>query len=368
MSYKKWIFGVLLLAIILLAIYFLVNIKLDAYHYWHAKEPGEYAFYSSVRESKLKHIAKNKDKYKGYIIGGSKAGALNPDLISKYENKEFYNLCVTNGCFDDYKNYIQYIADNTSAEKIILHLGSIEALKYSFSKEPASITPTMKDDIKEGLGMLLKSPKQLITELTDKSIIHTYKNDAINYAPIYGLVAKLGPDEYAKNYVLSDNTDYLYWRIFYQEKELEAFNQNLEAMRHIVQTCQNHDIELVVVIGPTFPTELYQYEGDVYWSYLRGLVSEVNYWDFSGFNSVNKNPYNFINNSHYNNATADKMIDIMYGKTEMEDFGVYVDPNNANEYLELRAQRFFEAKNEFDETGTIKLFDQSDKSYIENKY
>ena len=368
MSYKKWILGVVLLVIFLMSIYFAINIKLDIYHYWNAKEQSEIPFYSFVRESKFKHISQNLDKYKGFIIGGSKAGAIDPELVSKYEDKEFYNLCVTNGCFEDYKDYVQYIAENTSAEKIILHLGSVEALKYSFSKTPSAITPTKTDDIKESLNMLLLSPKEIIRELTDKSIIHTHKNGAINYTPTYGLVAGMGQEDYIKAYVLSDNAEYLFWRIFYQEKNLEAFNQNLEAMRHIVATCQNHNIELMVIIGPTFVTELYQYEGDVYWSYLRGLVSEVNYWDFSGFNYVNKNPYNFINSSHYNNATADKMIDIIYGKAELDGFGEYITPDNANDYLDRRAQNFFESKNEFDETGTIKLLDKTDKNYIENKY
>lgn len=277
-------------------------------------------------------------------------------------------MCVTNGCFEDYKNYVQYIAENTEAEKIILHLGSIEALQYSFAGSPSTITKSKTDDISEALKLLLLSPKQIVSELTDKSIIHTKKNGAIDYTPTYGLVAGWGEERYINNYVLSDNMDYLYWRIFYQDKELSAFNQNLEALRHIALTCQNHNIELEVVIGPTFITELYQYEGDVYWSYLRGIASIVNYWDFSGFTDVNKNPYNFINGSHYNNATADKMINVIYGKETMDGFGVYIDPNNVNEYLDLRAQNFFEMKNEFDETGTIKLLDKTDKNYIENKY
>lgn len=362
MNFKKWILSFLVLFIIICLSYMFFNYKLDFYNYWKAgNEEISFEADAYTRIVKTKHIAENPDKYKGYIIGGSKAGVLDADLISKYEGKEFYNVNIPWGCFDDYNNYIVYIAENTKAEKIILHLSSIEVVQFSREQLPAIMTPSKKDDIKEKFQFLMVNPVQLLNSLKTERVFD-YSNGNRNYDVQYKQMEMLG-DEYFENAVLSEY-DHLLGVIFNGTTTLPAGKQNIEALRNIVLTCKNHNIELEVVIGPTFITELYKFEGDEYWSYLQEIASIVEFWDFSGFNDVNRNPYNFINFQHYNNKVADKMINIMYGKDNMDGFGIHVNPNNFNEYINKRTGKYFEMKAEFEKTGTIKIFDRNHESYI----
>lgn len=362
MSYKKWIINVTLIVVAMIVIMCFINYKMDIYNYWKAGEEVAFRTDTYTRILKLRHISKNPDKYYGYIIGGSKAGVLDADLISKYDNGKFYNVSVPWGCFEDYDAYIQYIAENTSAKKIILHLSSIEVLEFSRENMPAVITPSKIDDIKEKIKFLIINPVQIIQDINSEKG-YDFVNGGRNYAQQLKEIEEEG-DTYFERSVTTEY-DELLDIIFNDPKNLIAFNENMEALAHIVQICKENEIDLQVVIGLTFISELYKFEGDIYWSYLRAIASLVNYWDFSGFNDVNRNPYNFINFQHYNYKVGDKMINIMYGKEKMDGFGEYIDPNNFNDYLDRRIGKYSEMQKEYQETGTIKLFDKTDSSYIE---
>lgn len=365
MSCKKWIFGTLILFILLIIAFVFMNYKIDFYGYFNTENQNKMKWNERItRQVKTKYVSENLDKYEGYILGGSKAGAINPDLISEYENMKFYNLCIARGSFEDYKNFTEYIANNTNAKKIILHLGNIELLDYSIAMPPATITGKKLDYIKEIGSYLFLNPVQMIKDLNaDTNPVNL--NGTINYSRYDKMIAENGAEEFAYKYVVPENNVYINWRTFnYKPTEFSAFSQNLEALRSIVDICNNSNIDLQVIIGPTFFYEMYQYEGEKFWEYLRGIASITDYWDFSGFYDINMNPYNFYDTGHYNYKLADKMINIIYGKEKNSNFGVYVNPNNFDDYIENRKQKFYEKEKEYNETETIKLFDMYDDSFI----
>lgn len=362
MSYKKWIIGFAIIVVLILLINVIVNYKMDIYDYWKAGETGAFITDTHTRILKMKHISENLDKYYGYIIGGSKAGSLDADLISKYEGKQFYNVTIPWGCFEDFDAYIKYIAENTSAKKIILHLSSIEVVQYSREQMPAVVTNSKLDDLRELAKFSIINPVQVIRDSSGEKI-YDFENGGRNYEEQLAEIKQKG-DKYFEEAVLTEY-NHLLDIIFNEVAYMPAHQQNIEALRRIDETCKKHEIDLQVVIGPTFISELYKFEGDQYWSYLREIASIVNYWDFSGFIDANRNPYNFFNFQHYNYETGNKMIDIMYGKDEMDGFGIYVDPNNFNDYIEQRKSKYFEMQKEYQETGTIQIFDKTHDSYIQ---
>lgn len=298
----------------------------------------------------------------GYVIGGSKAGVLDVNKISEYENKKFYNLSVAWGCFYDYLEYVKYIAENTDAQKIILHLSSIEVVEYKREELPAVITPSRVDDIKERLNFLFMNPVQIIKDKYINKKQYDLPGGIRNYTAELQQIQD-DEEDYIKRAVLSEY-DTLLDTIFHKTPILVAKDDNITALRKINEICRAHEIELELVIGPTFITELYKFEGPEYWSYLREIAQTNGFWDFSGFTDANRNPYNFINFQHYNYQFADKILNIIYGKEEPGDLATYVDLTNLEEYIQNRDKKFNEMKQEFEETGTLKLFNKSDPSYI----
>lgn len=364
MSSKKWIIGFVLVAIAFLIINIILNYTLDIYNYWKAGNE-KIAFETNVhpRILKMKHITENPDLYQGFILGGSKAGVLNTKLFSEYEGKNFYNLSVPGGCFRDYEAYTNYLIENTSVEKIVIHLGSIEVLAFAQDELPALLTESKWDNIKEKFQFLIVNPAQMIRDIIEPKYFDAATGER-SYEKEYKEIAQIGDEYYLDVGVASGYNDLLDI-VFHEVKAMPAHIDNVESLKRIAATCNANNVDLDVVIGSTFISELYKFEGDEYWSYLREIATVTDYWDFSGFNDINRNPFNFVNQAHYNEKVADKMVNIMYGKETIEGFGEHVDFGNVNDYISRRSTKYFEMQKVFEETGTIEMFGREHESYIQ---
>lgn len=363
MSYKKWTLSFFLMAIFALILFCGINYVVDYYHYFRPQKEHTLIFSRDIRKYKMRHIAANPDKYEGFIIGGSKAGALDAALISEYEGMNFYNVCVPMGCFYEYMEYIRYIVENTSAKKIILHISSIEVDYFYQDPVPAFMTGTKRDDLKEYAKYLFLNPAQI---LTDRVHVPLKLNGSFDYSePEKRILEEPGYIEREILGLYPENASYSLYRTFNADKELPAFNDNIMALSTIVNLCKSNGVEIEAIIGPTYIYELSKYESDKYWSYLRQIASLVNFWDFSGFLPENRNPYNFMNSEHYNSRVATEMINIIYGKKERDGFGTYVTPTNFEEHINKRIENYFEMKEIFEKNETIELINTvNDPSFI----
>ena len=126
-------------------------------------------------------------------------------------------------------------------------------------------------------------------------------------------------------------------------------------MRKIVELCEEHDIELLVINTATPITSRQSYEGEAYWNFLAQVATVTDYWDFTSYNDINKNPYNFYDDAHAFYEVIDLVVDTINGTNSYEGFGKLVTKDNVYEYLQERRADFYELKKEYEETGTITL-------------
>ena len=175
-----------------------------------------------------------------------------------------------------------------------------------------------------------------------------------NYSYPYSLMEE-DADAYVQKYVLPRYTKSLKKLFAGKDPSAPAINDNITAMKQIKELCDANDVTLKVVIGPTFLAEMYKFEGQEYYNYLRELVQITDIWDFSGFLLENRNPYNFVNEGHYKNVVADLMVNIMYGKTERDGFGILLTKDNIEDYLAKRQADYEELKQEYEATGNVAL-------------
>ena len=184
-----------------------------------------------------------------------------------------------------------------------------------------------------------------------------------NYSYPYSLMEE-DADAYVQKYVLPRYTKSLKKLFAGKDPSAPAINDNITAMKQIKELCDANDVTLKVVIGPTFLAEMYKFEGQEYYNYLRELVQITDIWDFSGFLLENRNPYNFVNEGHYKNVVADLMVNIMYGKTERDGFGILLTKDNIEDYLAKRQADYEELKQEYEATGNVALETANNASYI----
>lgn len=371
---KQWIAAFFIILAVGIGIFMATNFFVDPTGYFSVERGADEVDANGyTRAAKSKYIKKHADEYDAVVLGGSKSGVLSTELLSEYTGKNYYNFYFAYGCFADFLTYTQYLIETAGVEEITLHLSSIEVQKYNredtneIYEVPAVVNGNSLDKALETLNYLCRNITSSIEYLMEGQDELEKGMDSLitgerNYSYPYSLMEE-DWDAYVDEYVLPRYQQNLR-PLFERDPSVPAIEQNIEAMRQIKEICDENGVTLKVVIGPTFLAEIYKFEGEAYYDYLRELVKITDIWDFSGFIPENLNPYNFVNEGHYNNTVADLIVNIMYGKAEREGFGVILTQDNIEEYLEERKADYERLKAEYEETGTVALYGLEDESYI----
>lgn len=376
MSGKKWTLSFLSIIIGVLVVIAGLNYFVDPFGYFRFRGGDYYELGEDyyTRYLKAQHINNFPEEYDGYVLGGSKAGGLLTETLSNVEGLDYYSCWQLLGNFREYELYGNFILEHTNAKKILLHLSSFEI--NCFDREYRGdmyVTPAIisgRSEAAETVEFLFKNAKTALTHLWDTRVEGNVEDPypdmetgERNLEKYYTQFAQ-DPTKYINAHVLDDFNKNLK-RLFKKKKDLDAYQDNLQALKNLKKACEKKGVELQVVIGSTFVGELYRYEGEEYWDYLRDLVQITDVWDFSGYNDVNFNPYNFYNELHYNYEVGNLIIKTINGKESRQGFGVYLTNDNIYEYLQKRRQTYYSLKEEYEQTGTIALGAYEDDSRIQ---
>lgn len=373
---RQWVAGFLGLVLVGILAFMTVNFIVDPTGYFAVERgAGEIDANGYTRAAKSKYMKKTAGEYNAVVLGGSKAGVLNTQLLSEYTGRNYYNFYIAYGCFSDFLTYARYLINTAGIEEITLHLSSIEVQQYSRAdtneiyEVPAVVEGGAVNTLLENLNYLCRNITSTIDYVKDGNTEKERGMDSLvtgerNYSYPYSLMEQ-DPDAYVQEYVLPRYEKNLKALFDDDEPSMPAIEDNLKAMQRIKKLCDRKGVTLKVVIGPTFIGEMYKFEGPEYYDYLRGLVEITDIWDFSGFTDVDRNPYNFVNEGHYNNVTADLIVDTMYGKDSKEGFGVLLTSDNIEEYLAQRQADYEKLRAEYEQTGTVGLPGSDAESRIE---
>ena len=378
---KTWV--VLFLSILLAGIgaFMALNYHANPLGYFTTNKGLDYNWTDDYgRSIKAKYILAHPEEYQGFILGGSKAGAISTELMQEYTGLPYYNLYYNIGNMADYLRYTQFLIDNTQVKEITLHLSSYETLQYertsqgSAYKVPAALKSDLAASALEYLSFLMTDVKTTVETLSSRPKKNPQNADSLvtgmkNWRTYLRSFAKDSEAYIAKNVtkkqeralrsLFKDNTNDT------DEKKQEARTKGVQAMREIKALCDENGVTLRVIIGASFLDEKYTYECTQYYSYLRELVEicgEV--WDFSDYCDVNMNPYNFFNEKHFTYATSDLMIRTVFGAEKKEGFGTLLTKDNIYSYLLQRQADYRRLQEEYEASGTVALQGINDESYI----
>lgn len=376
---RFWVFGFLAVIAAGLAIYMGINYYADPLGYFtNEKKVDHYFSDDFTRAIKARYLKNHKDEIEAVVMGGSKAGVIDPARLTAYTGLNYYNLYMNMGNFSDYLDFTRFLIDEVKIRELTLSLSSFETVRYDRSntgsnyKKPALLVGNLLDQTGEFLSNLMLDQKTVREAFDDRvprrtdtadNLYTGMRNRKANTASAFS-----NHDLWVQNKVLKKfekNLEKLFSGELQTEQE-EVRQANLAALREIKRLCDEHGVTLKVFIGASFLGDRYFYECPGYYSYLAMMVDILGeVWDFSAFNDVNRNPYNFYDPKHYSRGIADQMVDIMYGREEAGEFGVLLTPDNVYPYLEKRRADFEELKKEFEQTGTLALLTKEDPSFRE---
>lgn len=357
MNAKKWTLAFVGLIVLAILTIMTLNYVVDPYKYF-ASQSGNYYDVDAddyLREQKIEHIKKNPDKYDAYLIGGSKAGAIKTENLSKIDGYNYYNCWLLSGNFPDYLAYAEYIVENTSAKKILLQISTSELYEFNRTEKgtiyetPAEITGESK--FVESLSFLMKNPKLAFEELLDTNPKYYNKpSGERNLQRYYNLYDEYtsgsGPNRYI-GYILNQTSNYYKYMDKEMPEDTETVNACIDILRQIKQLCDESGVELQVFFGSLFAGQMVFYEGESFYDFLEQVVMimDEDIWCFNTYNDVALCVYNYYNPSHYFTEVGDLMIDTMAGKPcEFEGFGVKLNRENVGSEIAKRRKKLAEWK------------------------
>lgn len=324
----------------------------------------------SVRNAKIRYIKENPDVYTGFILGGSRTGALDPALTSENTGLSFYNLCFPHGHQEDYEMLVDFIIAHTPARHIILQLNGqeIQGRESERIEHLYVLDSKVSSKIAELKTILLYGCTGTLFNFVLKRPVYiprVQSNGMIEYIGQYSPAeaASLGFVERTITPVFQS----LYQHIF-SEKTAYDFSKMgffFESLSRIREKCVINDIKLTVLLAPSSVHVLAETESPLYWDYLRNLAVLTDFYNFNGYASYNFNPFNFVDNAHYRKEMGDKMLRVIFNQEEaVDDWGVLMSKDNIGAYLERRKARYFTLKKNYEENGSIPLGSMNDASFI----
>ncbi len=379
---KRWLIIFFLILALLLPCYMAVNYIVDPMCYF-AVDKGTTFYQSSKygRAVKSKYMLKNAGAVDAVVLGGSKSGAIDVYKLSELTGLKYYNFYMESGNFSDYLTYAKFLIERCKIKEITFHISSFEVMNYKLDfresdvwRVPAVVNGNLLDKGLENLKFLM----------TDTSTLwDAYKSDR-SEADSDLIADGMKNWKWAQKQLTEDPEGWVQ-KEFYDELPYELdvlfgdknwvddphYEENLNALAEIKKLCDEHGVTLKVVIGASLIAERFRYEQDPYdryYNYLRSIVKLTGgVWDFSSFNDINMNPYNFYNFTHYSTQVADLQTDIMYGLQEpgqYNGFGIYLTEDNIDEYLRQRKADYLALKEEYLQTGTIAVKGLDDPSNL----
>ena len=380
MKYKKWAVGFLVFVLAVFGFICGMNYFVDPFGYF-AFRGGSYDTLGTIevndnnysRFFKAEHVKNYQDEYDAYIIGGSKAGTYLADKMSEIDGYRYYNMFSTVGNFNEYYLNTKYLVENTNVKKIVLNISGGEVRRFEAEhvgdlyKVPALISG--KSQAMEFIDFLLKDVTVSLEELKEKGkekgnqTLYPEIVDGARNLEKYYLRSDENPQKFTEKYVTNKIDKHLK-TLFTKPSERPYYEENLNAFKMIKKVCDENNVELMVIIAPSFIGEISEHESEDYWQFLYDIISVSDVWDFSGYNDIDLNPYNFYNEGHFFYEVYELMVDTIKGTRSYEGFGTYVTKRNAYEHIEERKNDYNKLKKEYEETGTVKLGGFDDASRI----
>ncbi len=372
---RRWIAGFLALVFVCTGCYMAVCYKANPEGYFSNIQGVPYYFKDDcARAIKSRYILDHKDEIDAVVMGGSKCGVVDTDKMTEYTGLRYYNLYLNLGNFHDYLDFTKFLAEEVGIREITLILSNYEVLAYDRTyrgnnyQTPALFSGSLFKQIQEFLSWMIVDPETLKVNL-DRLKINPAYADAIVDGRRSRMATTLSynndPDAFAAR-VLRDYDTRL-GILFSQdiEDQSEVIEQNLSALSQMKKICEENDVNFQVVIGPSTMTERYRYETPDYYRYNLQIINMMGkVWDFSNYNDINMNYYNYYDHLHYDAEVSDLMVDTMYGKASYDGFGQLLTTATAGAYYQEMQEEFDKLKEEYQETGTVKLQDKNDPSYL----
>lgn len=349
MQEKRWlkiVFTLSLGAVFLLAA---LNYLVDPYEVFRSnylKHPLQL----NKRYLKVKHLEENPTKYDSYLLGSSRIGTTQPEVVEQYlPNSNFYNLTVSLGSILDNIMLIKHLLKIEHEVKNLYMQIDINAMliykqgKSDYQRKyPPSLTN--RDEFEFYFEYLTIFPLQNIKGKV-----------AINFNQYDRLKCPVNDIEetgcfflpYQDSLIAADLETYIAEEVTFNhlapERKVNGLHieETMRALAVIKKLCDENKINLIPFVTPHNHNMLNTFNSEDYLYFLSAIAEVLPYWDFSGYNSITTDNKNYYEHSHYRENVSKLIAARIFNDTTIavpNDFGKHVHLENIKRHLEERKE------------------------------
>ena len=330
---KQFIFKIAIY-IFLIAIFAGMSFYIDPFNVLHPFKIRDNGVEPNKNYIKMTYILSEPKKFDAFIFGSSRVGRIN---VKKITNKNCYNMTYSAGLPAEHLANLKTFFNNGVIPETI-YMG-IDSLSYTTNPYDH-----LTEQLRSPYEYLKGHSFDFIKMYTDPAITWKSQYTTLTYTPSIPL------EEFRDLFYSCGSTSS---QITYGQESAYDFSQAqptigntmrmdevLEEIEEIVRLCKENNTELVVFTNPMYDiTYKASLEKD-YMSFLYRLADITPFYNFSGFNNITLDSNYFQDPSHYKTEVGDMLIEVMlnggqYDELYEQGFGVYVTPENVEEFLDI---------------------------------
>jgi hypothetical protein len=346
MNYSKWIKITVLYTALLFAFIVVPNIFFDTFGVYSSLfdlNKGKKINYSmsasgiNQRIYNTELILRNPDRFDSFLFGSSRIGVIDPGKIT---TGHFYNMSYPQGIVAEHLSIIKtFLKKGIKIKNVIIGMDEF-SFKSRISEHENQLLYIMHPDVSGKsrsnlfFRYFFRLPRPFEISFWFKFL---FKNNG-EFKPLFndtGLnVSWLATEKKiaATGKYSFLNEDFAYSPfIFDQQLANEVFAQ-IDEMKLLAK---KNNFSLIIFFNPIYAQRYANYAAG-FLSIKKDLAEHTDFYDFSGFNSITTDDFNYYEDHHYRYLIGDMIIQRISGNGNIkvpDDFGVLVTKNNVYTYI-----------------------------------
>ncbi len=337
---KKMVYRVIFLLFIFTGIMASINYIIDPFDIFGSNFLKK-SFQKNERFIKIEYLTKNNINFNSYLIGSSRIGPTDPEMINKYIlGAKFYNFTIASATLTDELDHIKYmIKAGYPIKNLYLQVDitdNMMSYKHPTSDYLRKQHPYLNDE-----SMIIYYIDYLINPFPKNVKGKIVKNLSATNNEFYSIQSGMWSYPNVDKEIDKNCQKYTANEISFSTKRKPFIkntytNVNLISLSKIIELCKKNNINLIIFTTPNNHNYLDRVYEDEYYTFLKGLTSVTNFWDFSGYNTVTLNDCNYYESSHYRPKVAKLIAARIFNDNNITlptDFGTYITLKNIDTHI-----------------------------------
>ena len=347
MTLKKWLLsfgGVLLGCALLFAAY---NVVLDPFGVFGDRVLNWYSYDMTMnpRVAKIGYLDQYHEKYDSYVIGSSKASSLSSAELNEYLDASFFNMTWYGGDLLDEKQLTHYLIEHYTVKNIVLAVDPQVAAFYD--READSIKGNMHCKVDGSFApvfygkYLFANPNYGWDKLKD---YFTKRGYLTTGSTVYDIETGSYDKQLRDATPIGNMEEYLALENNILKKEyapLPHIDDAIRDIREIRDLCSENGINFLMVGVPVYNDDFYHYDQEQLAEFWKRLADEVEFYEFWGDNTVNRDIRYYYDSDHFRNNAGTMALAKIFGNPEVyvpEDFGHYITKDTVQSVIDAALQ------------------------------